>query len=168
MKAAPCNAYSPKPAPTPKRMASAAPVLAPELIPKIYGSARAFRTTACKIAPATARPAPTAAPKIRRGIRMSQITAFAEDAEAGASAPKILCAKAMRTSDRLIGVGPIIMPEAKTTISRSTSRIDQSVVRRTCALKPRMSESVLPTLLVLSGSASPCCAPLCEADRASE
>lgn len=162
IKAALCKT-SAKPAPTPKKMASAAPVLAPELMPKIYGSAKAFRTIACKIAPATARPAPTAAPKIRRGIRMSQITAFAEDAEAGTSAPKILCAKAMRTSDKLIGVGPIIMPQAKTPTSKNTSNIDQIVVRRACALKPRTSESALPTLLVLSGSAFSRCTSSCEA-----
>src|SRR5699024_1126272 len=63
IKAEPCSAKSPKMAPAPKRMAIAAPVDAPELMPKVKGSASILRTTACKMAPATASPAPTATPK---------------------------------------------------------------------------------------------------------
>src|SRR5699024_4460917 len=40
-------------APTPNKIAKAAPVDAPELMPNVNGSASILRTTACKTAPAT-------------------------------------------------------------------------------------------------------------------
>ena len=67
---------SPKAMPTPIKIATVAPVDAPDEIPKIYGSASGFLTMACIMTPLTASPAPTKAAKITRGIRNIHTISF--------------------------------------------------------------------------------------------
>ena len=75
---APINAaiptkFSPQATPMPSRIAAVAPSDAPEEIPKIYGSAKGFFTTACIITPQAESPIPTSAASTKRGRRSSQI-----------------------------------------------------------------------------------------------
>ncbi len=57
----------------PASITNATPRLAPELIPKMEGSARGLLKTVCSISPATASPAPHSNAVMHCGTRDSQI-----------------------------------------------------------------------------------------------
>jgi len=63
------NELAPTAAPIPNRIVAAAPVEAPEVTPRMSGSARTLRTIACSATPVRARPVPKTAPSSTRGIR---------------------------------------------------------------------------------------------------
>ena len=82
---APKNALKDKPicenrptAPKPTIIAKVAPKEAPEEIPKIYGSANGFWTTACMIVPQIARPQPIKIADNTRGERTNQMILTAD------------------------------------------------------------------------------------------
>lgn len=120
----------------PITMTSAAPVDAPDEMPRMYGSPSGFLNSDWVMRPHIASPAPVANPSNTRGKRISVITCCSTPPSAPINAPRITCS----IEDREMSVAPSATPNNRQMLSKIASAIRSKT-------RPRRSFITVPRLL---------------------